>query len=231
MDAKRTCSRCRFTQPEWMFRVSRPKTRKDRGGVVCYTRVAHQCKSCEQELRDTKKKSDRFLQKARGTRYRHAKKLAGEFGIEVSEFGRHFDWDIAQIAHDMEHAFKNGCPYCRDPFSAMPGGLQSLTIDIVDPRKPPFYRTNTRLCCETCNKEKQQTPPERWEENLRIRRLRDDWLKDSPIVNAKPETKFGVYVRNASNEERNDCWRRMVKGKRRLRDPCDHIDQMDWGLV
>jgi hypothetical protein len=45
-------------------------------------------------------------------------------------------------------------------------GLADITIDIVNPREPPFYDTHVKHCCGTCNKEKSQTPPELWARKL-----------------------------------------------------------------
>jgi hypothetical protein len=70
------------------------------------------------------------------------------------EFAERFDWDIDQMAHDIEHAATNGCPYCHRAFALMEGGLHNVSLDIVDPRTPPYYTTNVRWVCKTCNSAK-----------------------------------------------------------------------------
>jgi hypothetical protein len=48
----------------------------------------------------------------------------------------------------------------------MPHGLGDVTLDIVDPANEPFYKTNVRWVCATCNRAKSRTPPDEWAEKL-----------------------------------------------------------------
>jgi hypothetical protein len=136
----------------------------NRGGR--YTRIPTPkavCIGCLQTERDNLKRYNRPKAKARNTFYRHADKFIKE-GLAGSreDFAQRFDWSVKQMAHDIEHTYKNGCPYCRQFFSEMGHGLSDLTLDIIDPEKPPYYTTNVKWVCSTCNKEKQRTPPEYW---------------------------------------------------------------------
>jgi hypothetical protein len=103
----------------------------------------------------------RFREKAKKTRERHAKGR----GVTASQMEKLYGWEIDRMAHDMEHAFKNGCPYCEIPFSSM-GGLHSLTVDILNRDLLPHWNVNKTLCCSTCNAEKQGKTPEQWAEHL-----------------------------------------------------------------
>jgi hypothetical protein len=44
----------------------------------------------------------------------------------------------------------------------MSHGLSDITLDICDPTIEPYYMTNTKWVCQTCNREKARTPPDKW---------------------------------------------------------------------
>jgi len=118
---------------------------------------------CEQQERDDRKRRNRPKAKARNTFYHHADKFIQAGKAESRrEFAELYGWDIGQMSHDIEHAYGNGCPYCHQSFAEMGHGLSDVTLDIIDTEKPPYYTTNVRWVCATCNKEKQRTPPELW---------------------------------------------------------------------
>lgn len=147
-----------------------------RCGKLGNRRYRIRCIGCKLSARVKRAQANRFRQKARSTRTRHAgkyvrdPKLAGHVS-SVDEFCAAYDWTIDQMAHDIEHASKNGCPYCWQLFSTMEHGLRDITLDIFDPRLPPYYRTNVRWCCVTCNSEKQRTPPDLWGAKLAMWKL------------------------------------------------------------
>lgn len=125
------------------------------------------CIGCEQKDRDAAKQRNRFPAKARAVIASHARKLLKRGVIQAStDLTVLFGWDAKTIAHDFEHAFANGCAYCSRKYASMGHGLADLTLDLVDRDAPPYYRTNTKLCCSTCNKEKGQTPPHLWAAKL-----------------------------------------------------------------
>lgn len=147
------CIECGGWYGEDFFRLN-----PDSRAHICARRS--RCKECDQARRDAKKSADRYLAKARSTFNRHATKFLRDGIIKSrSELAEHFGWILKNMAHDIEHAFKNGCYICRRPFAEMPNGLQSLTLDILDPEQPPYYMTNVRYPCQTCNRGKSQTPP------------------------------------------------------------------------
>ncbi len=145
------CNKCRLIFPNEFFRLRsyHDKTRKI-------------CRGCEQQKNDERKRKNRFRVKIRQTTRRHAKKYEKEYGMTTEEFKKDFGWDLDLMEHDARHTYKNGCVYCREPFSSMAHGLRDLTLDIHDPRIDPHYPTNVRWICSTCNGEKQRTPPELW---------------------------------------------------------------------
>jgi len=158
MDAKR-CSQCGGVYPIAFFR-------NNKVGHMHMTRS--RCKGCEQTERDAKKRDDRWIVKASNSLYRHAKRLHEQKKIQSpEELTELYGWNARQLAHDFEHAYGNGCPFCLVPFADMPNGLADVTIDILDTRKPPYYRTNTKIACMTCNRNKGDMSPEEFEEFLK----------------------------------------------------------------
>ena len=144
------CQKCHGEYLESFFRRN----------SIRHTRVPNYrkaiCRGCEQTDRDKDKSKDRFVAKARSTLSRHQTRL----GLRLKDYG----WNVPDMAHDAEHAFKNGCPYCRRPFLSM-SGLPDLTLDIINPANKPFYKVNTKWVCGTCNKQKQQYGADEWGEN------------------------------------------------------------------
>ena len=75
------------------------------GGKHASPRRSRRCKYCEQTRRDELKEVNRWLQKAKNTLNRHATKyIALGLASSRAEFCQKFGWNIAEIAHDMEHA-------------------------------------------------------------------------------------------------------------------------------
>lgn len=134
----------------------------------CDTRITLRpvCKGCEQTERDRVKKANRFLQKARDSIRRHGRRLVEQgkikFAVELQTIYR---WDAYELAHDFEHAYKNGCGNCRKLFASMANGLSDMSIDITDRNRPPYYKTNTRIWCMTCNRDKGDMTPDEFEEH------------------------------------------------------------------
>lgn len=126
------------------------------------------CNPCKLTARTQEKEVSRFLVKARNTIKGHAKKWskaddpAQRWVSSVAELIDRFLWNDVRIAHDMEHAWQNGCADCERKFQDMPGGIHDLTLDIIDRSQPPYYGTNTRFVCTTCNRKKSKTPAHLW---------------------------------------------------------------------
>lgn len=162
----RRCARCGQTFDESFFRRN--------AGSNCSPQRARRyvCRGCEQTRRDEIKGRNRPRSKAHGAIRTHADKYIRLGLVQTkAEFCERFGWDVAQMEHDIEHAAGNGCPYCRKQFSSMAHGLADVTVDIVDPQALPYYRTNARWVCSTCNKAKHDTPPEEWARTL------ENWAK------------------------------------------------------
>jgi hypothetical protein len=120
------------------------------------------CLGCQQSARDTEKARDRWPAKVRDTIRRHARQLGVTVGVLVKEFG----WQFDRLLHDVQHAYRNGCPYCRESFAGMGHGFADITLDIVEPTQDPRYTINTKWVCATCNREKGRTPAELWDRKL-----------------------------------------------------------------
>lgn len=164
--SQRTCKECGATyygdEVDAMFQL---------GKGVKYTShpTRHAiCNPCKVTARTQAKEVNRFLIKARGTIKHHAQKWAKaedpkqRWVSSAAELIDRFLWNETRIAHDMEHAWQNGCADCEQKFQSMPGGLHDLTLDIIDRDAPPYYGTNTRFVCTTCNRKKSKTPPNLW---------------------------------------------------------------------
>src|SRR5262245_40525956 len=105
-----------------------------RGDMHVTTRRAV-CIGCEQQARDEEKRGDRWLVKARDAIRRHASRRK----MNAKDFARTFGWDARRIAHDLEHAHENTCSYCYHPYKAMPHGIGSVTVDVIDVSREPYY--------------------------------------------------------------------------------------------
>lgn len=162
MHPRKTCTRCGGSYREDVF--FRHDSNANRHTRVTVRAI---CIGCEQKARDAEKQRNRFPAKARAAISSHARKFVKKGILQVAEeLTTVFGWDPKALAHDFEFAYNNGCAYCRRKYSTMGHGLSDLTIDILDPDALPYYSTNTKLCCSTCNKEKGQTPPHLWAAKL-----------------------------------------------------------------
>ena len=50
-------------------------------------------------------------------------------------------------------------------------GLADITLDIIDRSQPPYYRTNTKWCCQSCNRKKSARTPEFFEQDRQVYEL------------------------------------------------------------
>lgn len=161
MAAARRCKRCGTFYPphlvESAFRIGGGHGRAlDASSAPRRNRI---CRPCEQTARDQSKIGNRWTVKSRDVIRRHAVRLDVPKDDLVSVYG----WDQARLAHDAEHQYGNGCNYCGHAYHDMGHGLADITLDIVDRSKPPYYRTNTKWCCQTCNRKKGAQTPEEFE--------------------------------------------------------------------
>jgi hypothetical protein len=158
----RKCRKCNGEYSEGFF-VGHDNSQ--RAGASYKDKV---CIGCQQSARDKAKRHNRPREKARRTIRSHSDKYIklGEVKTQ-DEFIDMFGWDIDQMAHDISHAFTNSCPYCLESFKDMGNGLADVTLDVIDSKELPWYKTNTKWVCGTCNNAKKTKSRQLWEERMR----------------------------------------------------------------
>ena len=159
----RRCDRCGFDYDEAAFYNRKGADRREgraesRGAGILAPHRRTVCAGCEQTEADRRKLANRELVKANNALSTHAAK----YGMDRAAFALRYGWDVRRMAYDLAHAHANTCTYCWQPYADMGNGLADVTLDIVDPAAEPYYRTNTRWCCRTCNAQKHRTSPELW---------------------------------------------------------------------
>jgi hypothetical protein len=173
----RVCVRCLTLFPPYLVEHA---FRRGGGHGARYASSAHRrnrvCRACEQTARDQRKIVNRWPTKARDTIRRHAVRL----GIPKDELIGRFGWDAARLAHDAEFQYRNGCNYCTELYAGMGHGLADITLDVQDPEKPPYYLTNTKWCCQTCNRKKGRMNPDDFEADRHMWELRRQSLDRVP---------------------------------------------------
>lgn len=161
-DSGRRCTRCgTFYEAYLVARAFRRGTQSEVRMHANFTRAI--CRPCEQTARDDIKQDDRWKAKARDTIRRHAERL----NIPKDDLIRRYGWDPARLAHEAEHAYGNGCSYCGHPYRDMGHGLSDITLDVQD-NTQPYYRTQTKWCCQTCNRKKGTLRPADFEADRQI---------------------------------------------------------------
>lgn len=153
------------------------------------------CRLCEVTARTEEKRANRWRAKARGALNRHADKYADK-GLIASraEFAERFRWDVDRMARDLEHAAAHDCVYCHNAYSEMGNGPADLSFDVMDPDADPYYETNVTICCQTCNREKGQTPKRLWGPRLAFSARWRSW-HDTLTAHGgyAPDTLFGDW--------------------------------------
>jgi hypothetical protein len=158
--ADQRCQRCGITYPARLVsRAFRQFTRPSGDGYIY-----HICRPCEQTAHDNAKQADRFAAKARDALRRHAARL----GITKADLTARYGWEVGHMAEEARQTYAGSCPYCFAAFDLMGHGLQDLTLDIVDRTQPPYYRTNTRWVCQTCNRAKGSLAPADFEADREV---------------------------------------------------------------
>jgi hypothetical protein len=139
----------------------------------------HVCRPCEQTGRDDRKRENRWAVKARDTIRRHAVRL----GVNKTELVTRYGWEPGRLAHEAEHAYKNGCTYCGGRYADMGHGLGDITLDVIDRDRAPYYRTNTKWCCQTCNRKKGAMNPDEFEAD---RQMWMEWNRARELAESDP---------------------------------------------
>lgn len=131
------------------------------------------CRPCEQMARDQKKRVNRWATKARDVIRRHSIRLGDKWAdIKTpNDLVCVYGWDPERLAHDAEFQYNNGCSYCGHAYGEMGHGLADITLDVQDPDSRPYYRTNTKWCCQTCNRKKGILSPDAFELDRQIYEL------------------------------------------------------------
>lgn len=127
-------------------------------------RTRYVCRPCEQTARDERKIRNRWAVKARDVIRRHAIRLEVSKQDLIDRYG----WDPERLAHDAEFQYGNGCNYCGHQYREMGHGLADISLDIMDRAAAPYYRSNTKWCCQTCNRQKGDKSPEWFEINRQV---------------------------------------------------------------
>jgi hypothetical protein len=99
------------------------------------------------------------------------------------EWAERYGWDKYRIKRALEQEYAGPCWHCGTLYATMGHGLADLTVDIVRPDDEPYWGTNTRLCCMTCNREKSRMPSELYE------RRRQEWARHRAWQAAKTDAR------------------------------------------
>jgi hypothetical protein len=153
------CSKCGGTWDEEAF--FRKNSEHRRSGQV-YLATHAVCIGCELTERNDPTPEERARRKAQNTIATHAEKR----DMLPSEFAKRYGWDVERMVYDVIHGHKNTCTYCWEKYERMGHGLSDMTLDVIDRGREPYYRTNTKWCCATCNREKATLTPELWDRRL-----------------------------------------------------------------
>ncbi len=165
-DSTRRCSRCGQRWETDFFRVS--QTKEAKGSTDASVSKRHQrlngvCIGCENALRDRLKDANRARSKALSCIRRHciSYNKKNETTLSTAEFKAKFDWNESRMAEEIDRAWESTCPTCDEPFHSKLGFV-NITLDIIRPDDPPYYRTNAQWVCRTCNTRKARVDPSRW---------------------------------------------------------------------
>jgi hypothetical protein len=116
---------------------------------------------------------------------RHGEKLKEQNVIEdPDDLKELYGWKLDRMVDDIMRVLQEGCSYCLQRIEATERRLGVVTLDILDPQKPPHYSTNVQWCCARCNSEKQRTPPDVWGARLS---MWDRWRRHQGRVEDDPE--------------------------------------------
>ena len=163
---------CGNVWPLAFFRFHRARGNK----CTCYTcdHPEHhfsRCIDCELTGRTKQNEVNPFLVKLRRTCTRHAQQDGYE-SLKAWEYATGLD--VTALAEDAEHEFAHGrCYHCRRLWTSMPNGRADMTLERIDPTQN-LTRSNFRWMCATGNRDKQRTPPHKWDQKQRCWELADE---------------------------------------------------------
>ena len=177
MSAGHVCNRCGTLYPPHLVESAFKLRGLDASRPQRYR--ANICRACEQTGRDERKVVNRWPTKARDVIRRHAVRL----GVDKTDLVGRYGWDPERLAHDAQYQYGNGCNYCGGSYAGMGHGLADITLDIIDRDRPPYYRSNTKWCCQTCNRKKGAMTPEAFEADRQMWEL---WRRQCELAEAEP---------------------------------------------
>ena len=141
---------------EIAFRRDASKLRRSAGILAEQYRA--RCIGCELTDRNDPTPDERARRKAKNTITHHAEK----YEMKPIDFAKRYGWNVERMVYDVLHGLENTCCYCWDRYERMGHGLDDITLDVVDRDREPYYSTNVKWCCRTCNSEKATMTPEQW---------------------------------------------------------------------
>jgi hypothetical protein len=169
MDLKR-CPECGFQKPLDEFPKIRRRTAPIRRSVHTPTGSGvavgefyrkRICKVCTVTRNAAYKRANLYRETFRRRRRDHARRL----GVSVEELHK-LGWEIERRTIEMRAYHEDGfCPGCLETdgtkhfFRDMEHGLGDMTIDIIDPAKPPIWPGNVQWLCNVCNRRKRTMSP------------------------------------------------------------------------
>lgn len=173
----RRCNRCGTLYPPHLVETAfRLDTSSRTRGTFRRKTI---CRACDQTSRDQRKTVNRWPVKARDVIRRHAVRL----GVDKADLVGRYGWDPNRLAHDARYQYGNGCSYCGGNYAEMGHGLADITLDIIDRDRPPYYRSNTKWCCQTCNRKKGAMSSEDFEADRQMWEL---WRRNRQDVDEDP---------------------------------------------
>ena len=192
---KKTCKRCKMVYEgkdvDIAFLVDPQKFANL--GSRKYLRPV--CRLCKQDKRTEVKHKNRWGPKVNKTRLNHSKEDALDIPVEI--LINSYGWESNIMIHDGAHAYSNGCTECHIPYKEMEHGLRDITLDIWDPSVEPFYGSNVRWICSSCNSAKGDMPPADWAAYKRLWRQRAAHLAEQSMILKPEQLGFAGWKLNA----------------------------------
>lgn len=199
----RTCQGpCAMRQPIWRFRE-----KPGRGGVIYHSNM---CKRCEGHAEDLKKARDRFRPKATTFIRSHIPRWVEKGHIperldlppkeRMAAYKKYvadrYRMTTARVADQMRVWYGGNCQGpCEQPFSLMPHATRDMEMDQTNPASTPEWPSAFGPMCHTCHKQKLNTDPDRYGEELFWDRKWKDAINAPPAYRGllfDPDTSVGV---------------------------------------
>jgi len=120
------------------------------------------CIGCESTIERSEMLDRQLRRKATEARRRHGKRLQ-ELGVirKRDDLETVFGWSLDKMVDDIKRTIGEGCPYCTLPVVSE-DDFGRVTLEILNPDHSPYYATNVRWCCSSCNAEKHRLSTDDW---------------------------------------------------------------------